>query len=109
MVRSAAPLRAFQLMDDMNLLPMVFPLPEDFVLHMDDDQTRAYEFGMVYLKVRYRSWICVCVVAFEPSSVPLRPLWKKFIFWLRLVVISSCQTLLAIALGIQEKRAQCSK
>lgn len=52
MVRSAAPLRAFQLMDDMNLLPIVFPLPEAFVLPMDDDQTRAYEFGMVYLKVR---------------------------------------------------------
>lgn len=51
MVRSAAPLRAFQLMDDMNLLPIVFPLPEGFVLPMDDDQTRAYEFGMVYLKV----------------------------------------------------------
>ena len=52
MVRSAAPLRAFQLMDDMNLLPIVFPLPEGFDLPMDDDHTRAYEFGMVYLKVQ---------------------------------------------------------
>lgn len=51
MVRSAAPLRAFQLMDDMNLLEIVFPLPEGFDLPMDDDRTRAYEFGMVYLKV----------------------------------------------------------
>eukprot|EP00752_Nemacystus_decipiens_P012689 g11242.t1 len=53
MVRSTAPLRAFQLMDDMNLLPIVFPLPEGFDLPMDDDHTRAYEFGMVYLKNMY--------------------------------------------------------
>ncbi|CAM9681956.1 unnamed protein product, partial [Laminaria digitata] len=36
MVRSAAPLRAFQLMDDMDLLPIVFPLPDKFVLPTDD-------------------------------------------------------------------------
>ncbi|CAM9378541.1 unnamed protein product [Pylaiella littoralis] len=54
MVRSAAPLRAFQLMDEMDLLSIVFPLPEGFVLPMDDDHTRAHEFGMVYLKQMYR-------------------------------------------------------
>lgn len=52
MVRSASPLRAFELMDEMNLLPIVFPLPEGFVLPMDDDQKRAYEYGLVYLKVK---------------------------------------------------------
>ena len=59
MVRSAAPLRAFQLMDDMDLLPIVFPLPEKFVLPTNDDGPRAYEFGMVHLKVsppEGRSW-----------------------------------------------------
>ncbi|CAM9285362.1 unnamed protein product [Ectocarpus fasciculatus] len=50
MVRSASPLRAFELMDGMKILPIVFPLPEGFVLPMDDDTARAYEFGMVYLK-----------------------------------------------------------
>ncbi|CBJ26899.1 conserved unknown protein [Ectocarpus siliculosus] len=50
MVRSASPLRAFELMEGMKILPMVFPLPEGFVLPMDDDVSRAYEFGMVYLK-----------------------------------------------------------
>lgn len=51
MVRSASPLNAFELMDDMDLLPIVFPLPDNFVLPMDDNPKRAYEFGMVYLKV----------------------------------------------------------
>lgn len=58
MVRSASPLRAFELMDGMKILPVVFPLPEGFVLPMDDDTSRAYEFGMVYLKVRRRERGC---------------------------------------------------
>lgn len=52
MVRSPAPLRAFQLMEDMNLLSQVFPLPDDVMqMPIDDDRRRVFEFGMVYLKV----------------------------------------------------------
>lgn len=55
MVRSGSPLRAFELMNQMELLPVVFPVPKDFMLPMDDNQNRAYEFGMVYLKVRVQN------------------------------------------------------
>lgn len=59
MVRSASPLRAFQLMDDMKLLPLVFPLTAtDLDLPLvgasggeERDRVLLYRFGMVYLKV----------------------------------------------------------
>lgn len=45
MVRSRAPLRAFQLMEDLNLLLLVFPIPEEVT------GERAHGAGMAYLKV----------------------------------------------------------
>lgn len=57
MVRSAASVRAFELMEAMRLLPLVFNLPddaalEDAFLKRGGDRTRIYEYGMVYVKVR---------------------------------------------------------
>ena len=62
MIRSASPLRAFTLMDDMRLLPLVFPLPrasDPELLPADGGSDRGsrdsvYEMGMVYLKVQGR-------------------------------------------------------